>query len=356
MPVSDAHLLMFDAGVGPVDIARWMRHLDAAGADATRYRLGGIPLIVVEGGLPPPGSAGSAGLPAPMSVLPVGGGFRLGQRAVRPNGTVVSIGPTSVGDGDITVFAGPCAVESRGQLLDTADAVTGYGAAGLRGGAFKPRTAPYSFQGTKWAGLELLAEARARTGLPVLTEVVHPGHVARVYEVADAFQIGARNMQNFALLSEVGRTGLPVVLKRGFGATVDELLAASEYILAEGNDQVVLCERGIRTFERATRFTLDLPVVALLKQRTHLPVMVDPSHAVGIRTLIEPVALAAAAVGADALLIDVHVRPEEALCDADQALPPNEFGRLMNRLETLAMGLGRRLAVGRPLEHLGRGA
>jgi 3-deoxy-7-phosphoheptulonate synthase len=221
------------------------------------------------------------------------------------------------------VFAGPCAVETRTQLLDTAHAVAGYGAVGCAPARSSRGTLPYSFQGTRWAGLELLADAREQTGRPVLTEVVDPRHVERVAEVADALQIGARNMQNFALLSEVGRAGRPLVLKRGFGVTVDELLCASEYILAEGNDQVILCERGIRTFEQSTRFTLDLPAVALLKHRTHLPIMVDPSHAVGIRALIEPVTLAAAAVGADALLIDVHICPSEALCDPDQALTPN---------------------------------
>jgi 3-deoxy-7-phosphoheptulonate synthase len=334
-------LLLFDAEVEPSDLSRWIRHLDSTGIAATRHRLGAAPLIAADSCTLPPFSVD---LPAPIGVVRAGGAFQLGRRELRPAGTVVPIGPTIIGDGSIAVFAGPCAVENREQLLDTAEAVREHGAVGLRGGAFKPRTSPYSFQGTRWAGLDLLAEARTRTGLPILTEVVEPGHVERVAEVADGLQIGARNMQNFALLTEVGRTRRPVVLKRGFGATVEELLGAAEYILAEGNDQVVLCERGIRTFEPATRFTLDLSAVALLKQRTHLPVMVDPSHAVGIRELIGPVTLAAAAVGADALLIDVHVRPEEALCDGKQALRPDEFGRLMSRLETLAMGVRRTLA------------
>jgi 3-deoxy-7-phosphoheptulonate synthase len=269
------------------------------------------------------------------------GELRLAHRELVPSGTVVSIGPTTVGDGAVTVFAGPCAVESREQLMATATSVVRRGAAGLRAGAFKPRTSPYSFQGLRWAALELLAEARACTGLPVVTEVVDPAHVERLAEVTDALQVGARNMQNFSLLSEVGRAGKPVVLKRGFGATVEELLSASEYVLAGGNDQVVLCERGIRTFENATRFTLDLSSVALLKRRTHLPVMVDPSHASGIPELVEPLALGAVAVGADALLIDVHVQPERALCDGKQALRPAEFGRLMERLDGVAAGLGR---------------
>lgn len=271
-------------------------------------------------------------------------GFRLCRRELVPSGTVVSVGPAVVGDGSIAVFAGPCAVENRDQMLATATSVAQYGAVGLRGGAFKPRTSPYSFQGLKWEGLDLLAEARYRTGLPIVTEVVEPGHVERLAEVTDAFQVGARNMQNFSLLTEIGRSGMPVVLKRGFGNTVEEFLAASEYVLAEGNDQVILCERGIRTFESSTRFTLDLSSVALMKQRTHLPIMVDPSHAAGIPELVEPLTLGAVAVGADALIIDVHVTPEQALCDGKQALRPADFGHLMSRLQMLAMGLGRKLA------------
>lgn len=252
----------------------------------------------------------------------------------------MTIGSAVIGDGDVAVFAGPCAVENPGQMMSTAGAVARHGAVGLRGGAFKPRTTPYSFQGLKWAGLDLLVRAREETGLPILTEVVDPRHVERMAEVVDGFQIGTRNMQNFELLTEVGRSGMPAVLKRGFGCTVDELLTAAEYLLAEGNDQVVLCERGIRTFEGATRFTLDLSAVALLKRRTHLPVMVDPSHSLGIPDLIEPLTLAAVAAGADALLIDVHVQPEQALCDGKQALLPEDFARLMGRLEMLALGVG----------------
>ncbi|MGL5859162.1 MAG: 3-deoxy-7-phosphoheptulonate synthase, partial [Angustibacter sp.] len=199
-------------------------------------------------------------------------------------------------------------------------------------------------QGLKWDGLDLLAQARERTGLPILTEVLDPRHVERVAAVADGLQIGARNMQNFELLTEAGRSGLPVVLKRGFGCTVDEVLAAAEYVLVQGNDQVILCERGIRTFEHATRFTLDISAVALMKQRSHLPVMVDPSHSVGIPSLVEPVSLAAVAAGADALLIDVHVAPEQALCDGKQALLPDDFSTLMGKLELMAMGLSRKMA------------
>jgi 3-deoxy-7-phosphoheptulonate synthase len=282
-------------------------------------------------------------LPPPAAVVRTTGDFRLGRRELRPEGTVVSIGPAEIGDGSIAVFAGPCAVEGREQMLASAAVVKQHGAVGLRGGAFKPRTSPYSFQGMRWDGLGLLEEARSHTGLPVLTEVVDPRHVERVAAVADGLQIGARNMQNFELLREVGGAGRPVILKRGFGCTVDETLAAAEYILAQGNDQVVLCERGVRTFENATRFTVDIAAVALMKQRSHLPVMVDPSHSVGIPSLVGPVALAAVAAGADALLIDVHTDPEQALCDGNQALLPAEFHAVMCRLELLAMGLGRKM-------------
>jgi 3-deoxy-7-phosphoheptulonate synthase len=272
------------------------------------------------------------------------GQLQLCRRDRHPADTVVSVGGALVGDGGIAVFAGPCAVESREQVLATAAAVARHGAVGLRGGAFKPRTSRYSFQGLGWAGLELLAEARSCTGLPIVTEVVEPAHVERVAEVADALQVGARNMQNFALLTEAGRSGRPVVLKRGFGATVEELLAASEYVLDEGNDQIVLCERGIRTFESSTRFTLDLSSVALMKRWTHLPVMVDPSHALGVPELVEPLALGAVAAGADALMIDVHVAPANARCDGKQALLPAQFARLMSRLEMLGIGIGRKVS------------
>jgi 3-deoxy-7-phosphoheptulonate synthase len=256
----------------------------------------------------------------------------------------VSFGPTTIGDGSVAVIAGPCAVESSEQMLATAAVVAEHGAVGLRGGVFKPRTSPHSFQGLGWDGLAQLVEARERTGLPVITEVVEPEHVKRLAEVVDGLQIGARNMQNFALLTAAGQSGLPVVLKRGFGCTVEEALAAAEYLLLEGNDQVVLCERGIRTFEPSARFTLDLTAVALWKQRTHLPVMVDPSHSAGMPELVEPLSLAAVAAGADALLIDVHVQPEQALCDGNQALRPEQFAAVMGRLAALSAGLDRRLS------------
>jgi 3-deoxy-7-phosphoheptulonate synthase len=336
-------LYVFNSAVQSTQINEWMAHFESSGIDRRMHWIGATPVIVAahtEGTV-----AGQPHLCQPDAVVRSTGGLRFGHRDLRPTGTVVSIGPATVGDGGIAVFAGPCAVESREQVDEIAAAVARYGAVGLRGGAFKPRTSPYSFQGLRWAGLDMLAETRRAVGLPVVTEVVDVRHVERIAKVADALQVGARNMQNFELLKEVGLVGVPVVLKRGFGATVEEFLAAAEYVLAAGNDQVVLCERGIRTFEPATRFTLDISAVALLKQLTHLPVMVDPSHSTGIPSLVEPVALAAVAAGADALLIDVHTRPEQALCDGNQAILPAVFGDLMARLEMLGLGLGRQMAA-----------
>jgi 3-deoxy-7-phosphoheptulonate synthase len=335
--MTDQLLLAFRRDTGEAGLTAWAGHFATAGVHTTIQTLSAHTVLVVDDADAPLPDR----LPPPAAVVRTGGGYRLARRALVPSGTTILIGRTVVGDGGIAVFAGPCAVESETQLLSSAAAVAAHGAVGLRGGAFKPRTSPYAFHGLAWTGLEMLAAARAATGLPIVTEVVDPRHVARVAETADALQIGARNMQNFSLLTEAGRSGMPVVLKRGFGTTVDELLSASEYLLCEGNDQVVLCERGVRTFEPATRFTLDLSAVALLKQRTHLPVIVDPSHSSGLPSLVEPLSLAAVAAGADALLIDVHADPERALCDGGQAILPDAFGRLMERLSALAIGLGR---------------
>ncbi|MEU4252236.1 3-deoxy-7-phosphoheptulonate synthase [Amycolatopsis sp. NPDC026612] len=344
MAVTDEDfLLVFDETVTRAGVDGWLRHLESAGVPTQMYRLGAGHVLPVSGADGDGLLAAAPDLPRPTRRVPRGGEAWLGRREIRPGGTAVSLGPATIGDGSVAVIAGPCAVETSEQMLATAELVAEHGAVGLRGGAFKPRTSPHAFQGLGFTGLELLAEARAKTGLPFVTEVVDPEHVKRLAEVVDGFQIGARNMQNFALLSAVGQSGLPVVLKRGFGCTVEETLAAGEYLLLEGNDQVVLCERGIRTFEPSSRFTLDLTAVALWKQRTHLPVIVDPSHSGGRPELVEPLSLAAVAAGADALLIDVHVRPEEALCDAKQALRPEQFAGLMSRLAGVAAGLGRSL-------------
>ena len=249
--------------------------------------------------------------------------------------TVITVGDLEIGR-DFAVMAGPCSVESEHQTLETARAVKAAGADMLRGGAFKPRTSPYSFQGLGLEGLKILARAREETELPIITEVTDPRDVSWVAEFADVLQIGTRNMQNFSLLKEVGQAGRPVLLKRGMYSTLEEWLNCAEYILSEGNPDVILCERGIRTFESYTRNTLDLSAVPAIKELTHLPIVIDPTHSTGRLSLIEPMSLAAVAAGADGLLIEVHYRPEEALCDADQALTPDMFQRLMQRLRPLS--------------------
>jgi 3-deoxy-7-phosphoheptulonate synthase len=336
-------LLLFDPDTDQADLDGWSRHFAAIDVPAVEQRLGTTPVLVVSGpgvALPPPGL-----LPEPIGTVRSSGEFRLSDRELRPAGTVVSIGGIQIGDNSIAVFAGPCAVADPAHLLATAEMAADNGAVALPDTTFQPVAARQSAQALRWAAIDLLAEARELTGLPVLAEVTDRKDVQRLARLVDGFQIGTHDMQNFALLAEVGATGLPVVLRRGFGCTVDEILAAGEHVLAEGNDQLILCERGIRTFDHATRFTLDLSAVALLKQRTHLPVLVDPSHAVAVRSLIQPMTLGAAAVGADALLIDVHVRPDELLCEGDRALKPSEFTGLMTKLSLLAVGLGRQLAT-----------
>jgi 3-deoxy-7-phosphoheptulonate synthase len=251
--------------------------------------------------------------------------------------------PTIVGNNHFVVMAGPCSVESREQILLSAELVKAAGAKILRGGAFKPRTSPYSFQGLEEEGLKLLAEARDKTGLKVITEVITPGDVSLVADYADILQIGARNMQNFALLKEVGKARRPVMLKRGMSSTLKELLMSAEYVLSQGNYEVMLCERGIRTFEEYTRNTCDLSAVPALKEMSHLPVIVDPSHGTGVRSLVIPIAKAAVAVGADGLIVEVHPNPEEAFSDGAQSLLPDQFREMMDWVRKLTVLEGRQL-------------
>jgi 3-deoxy-7-phosphoheptulonate synthase len=255
--------------------------------------------------------------------------------------SVLEIGGRKVGGEHFALIAGPCTVESRDQLLTTAHSVNAGGATMLRGGAYKPRTSPYAFQGLGTEGLRLLAEAKAQTGLPIVTELMDARDLEPVLEVADVVQIGARNMQNYALLSEVGRSGCPALIKRGLSSTLEELLMSAEYVLKEGNENVILCERGIRTFETAYRFTLDLTAVPVLKELSHLPVVVDPSHAPGRRDLVEPLSLAAAAVGADGIIVEVHPAPEEAICDGPQQLRTEDFARYAQKVEAAAAFAGK---------------
>jgi 3-deoxy-7-phosphoheptulonate synthase len=258
---------------------------------------------------------------------------------------VLEIEGRRIGGEHFAIIAGPCAVESREQTLETARAVHDAGATLFRGGAYKPRTSPYAFQGLGQEGLRLLAEAKLETGLPIVTEVMDARDIEAVLEVADVLQIGARNMQNYSLLAEVGRSGCPVLLKRGLSSTLDELLMAAEYVLNGGNDAVMLCERGIRTFETSYRFTLDLMAVPVLKERTHLPVIVDPSHAAGRRELVMPLSLAAAAAGADGIIVEVHPRPEEAICDGPQSLVADEFAAFVERVHAAAAVAGKAISM-----------
>jgi len=275
--------------------------------------------------------------------LPILKPFKLASRDFKMEPTVVEVNGVAIGGGRLAVIAGPCSVEGREMLLDTAQKVKEAGAALLRGGAFKPRTSPYSFQGLGEEGLRYLAEVREITGLPVVTELMDPRDAELVMKYADVVQIGARNMQNFRLLKEVGVHRKPVLLKRGMSSTIKELLMSAEYIMSEGNYNIVLCERGIRTFEEYTRNTLDLSAVPSLKQLSHLPVIVDPSHGAGKWDLVSPLALAAVAVGADGIMVEVHPHPEVALSDGPQALMPDRFHALMNQIRALAPIVGRAL-------------
>jgi 3-deoxy-7-phosphoheptulonate synthase len=276
-------------------------------------------------------------------LIQVGKPYKMVARALHPQPTTVKVGPAAVGRETFTIIAGPCAVESEGQALAAARGAKAAGATILRGGAYKPRTSPYSFQGLGERGLEILARCREDTGLPVVTEVMEPRDVELVASWADALQVGTRNMQNFALLREVGATSKPVLLKRGFSATVEEWLMAAEYVAQRGNSEIILCERGIRTFETATRNTLDLGGMVVAQQESHLPVIVDPSHAMGHRELVAPMARAAIAAGADGVMVDVHHDPGEALCDGPQALTPADLLELSKDLNALAFALGRQL-------------
>ena len=281
------------------------------------------------------------GYPGVEQVLPILKPYKLVSREISPDPTVIEVRGRRIGDGYFGFIAGPCTVENREQTLQTARAVNDAGVTMLRGGAFKPRTSPYTFQGLGLEGLKILEEAREETGLPLVTELMDPRHVDAVVDAADVIQIGARNMQNFSLLSEVGRARKPVLLKRGISASIEELLMAAEYVVREGNAEVILCERGIKTFETATRFTLDIGAIPVLKQETHLPVIVDPSHPAGRRDLVLPLARAAVAAGADGIIVETHPRPEEALSDGPQQIPTAEFPEFAAEIRALASLMGR---------------
>ena len=280
-------------------------------------------------------------LPGVASVTRVMKPYKLASREFDTVDSIVSVDGVEIGGKRVVVIAGPCTVENEAQLMEAASVAKEEGAVMLRGGAFKPRTSPFSFQGLGEAGLELLAKAREKVGLPVVTEVIDPQHVSPVAKHADMLQIGARNMQNYTLLTEVGKSKCPALLKRGLSATVTEWLTAADYLLSQGHDQVVLCERGIRTFEDSVRFSLDISSIPVVKMASHLPVIVDPSHAAGHYALVPAIAKAAVAAGADGLIIEIHPNPKEALVDGLQALTPSDFSRLMKELKAIAESVGR---------------
>ena len=296
-------------------------------------------------------------LPGVDRVLPISRPYKLTSREFKPANTIIPVNGINAGSSQVLLIAGPCSVESRSQLLETAHAVREAGAHALRGGAFKPRTSPYSFQGMGEEGLQILAEAREQTGMPIVTEVMSPGQLPLVAEYADVLQVGARNMQNYALLHAVGESQKPTLLKRGLSATVDELLMAAEYILSHGNRQVMLCERGIRTYETSTRNTTDINAIPVLKSLTHLPVILDPSHSTGHWNYVAAIARAGIAAGADGLIVEVHCNPTEALSDGGQSLKPKRYAELVCQVRAVAEAVGRSIedlpsCVDSPIEQI----
>jgi 3-deoxy-7-phosphoheptulonate synthase len=319
------------------DQQKVIRHLQERGYQTHLLAGGGDVVIGANGRAIVAGLADEvAALPGVGAVNQSARPYMLAQRAARPNGTVVRVGDVEIGSDTPVVMAGPCVIESMDGMIEAAQAVKAAGAVMLRGGAFKPRTSPYSFQGLGEEGLQILAMARDLTGLPVVTEVMEPEQVDLVAAYADMLQIGSRNMSNFPLLRRAAAAGKPILLKRGFSSTIEEWLMSAEYVLAGGNDRVVLCERGIRSFDTSTRFTLDLNAVPLVRQLTHLPVVVDPSHGTGRRELVEPMALAGIASGAHGLILEVHPDPDAALCDAQQSIHPDVLERIVELTHAFA--------------------
>src|ERR687894_571500 len=339
-------MIVMKEGATEAQISAVVRRVEAVGASAHLSRGEFVTVIGAIGDREHVANLGLEGADGVDHLVPILKPYKLASSQFKKGDrSVLDIGGRKIGGPHFMTIAGPCTVESREQLLDAAHAVNDAGAQLLRGGAYKPRTSPYSFQGLAEAGLRLLAEAKRETGMPIVTEVMDARDLDAVLEVADVIQLGARNMQNYTLLTELGRAGRPVLLKRGLSSTLEELLMASEYILKEGNEAVMLCERGIRTFETAYRFTLDLMAVPVLKELTHQPVVVDPSHAAGRRDLVESMSMAAAAAGADGLIVEVHPAPAHAVGDGPQQLRASEFADSLARVEGVAEGAGKVPAV-----------
>ena len=338
-------MIVMKEGATEEQIDAVVKRVEAVGCSAHLSRGELLTVIGAIGERDRVSSLGSEGAPGVDHLVPILKPYKLASAQFRKGErTVIEIDGRKLGGEHFGLIAGPCTVESREQTLEVARVVAENGASMLRGGAYKPRTSPYSFQGLGVEGLRLLQEAKEETGLPIVTEVMDARDLGDVAEVADVIQIGARNMQNYPLLAEVGRTGTPVLLKRGLAATLDELLMAAEYVLKEGNPNVMLCERGIRTHETAYRFTLDLLAVPALKELTHLPVVIDPSHAAGRRDWVQPMSLAAAAAGADGIMVEVHNEPDEAICDGPQAIPTERFAEYAEQLRQVVEVAGKQQA------------
>ena len=336
-------MIVMEEGATSEDVQRILELLETAGARGHVSNGDVVTVIGVMGERDVVAGLPLEAYPGVAQVLPILRPYKLVSREFRHTDTVITVGGTSIGGGHVALIAGPCSVESREQLLEAAVVAKQAGATMLRGGAYKPRTSPYAFQGLGEEGLEILAEARELTGLPIVTELMDPRQLEPVAKYSDIIQIGARNMQNFQLLSAVGEVDRPILLKRGLAATIEELLMAAEYIVKEGNDNVILCERGIRTFETATRNTLDISAIPIIKQRSHLPVVVDPSHAAGKVDLVEPLSLAAVVAGADGLMIEMHPTPETALSDGAQSLDPAQFAKVAARIKDVIAWAGKTL-------------
>jgi 3-deoxy-7-phosphoheptulonate synthase len=339
-------MIVMKEGATKAEIDAVVKRVESVGAHAHISAGELVTVIGAIGDREHVANLGLEGAPGVDHLVPILKPYKLASLQYRRDErTVLEIDGRRIGGDHFATIAGPCTVESREVLLETARTVRDAGAQFLRGGAYKPRTSPYSFQGLGEAGLRLLAEAKAETGLPIVTELLDVRDLEPVLEVADVVQLGARNMQNYTLLTEVGRAGKPVLLKRGLSATLEELLMAAEYVLKEGNEQVMLCERGIRTYEPSYRFTLDLMAVPVLRELTHLPIVIDPSHAAGKRSLVEPLSLAAAAAGADGIIVEIHPSPEEAVCDGPQALYADDFAAYLRKLEAAAELAGKQFTA-----------
>jgi len=339
-------MIVMKEGASEAEIAAVVKRVESVGAHAHVSTGELVTVIGAIGDREHVANLGLEGAPGVDHLVPILKPYKLASlQYKREQRTVLEIDGRRMGGEHFATIAGPCTVESREVLLEAARTVKEAGAQFLRGGAYKPRTSPYSFQGLGEAGLRLLAEAKAETGLPIVTELMDVRDLEPVLEVADVVQLGARNMQNYTLLTEVGRAGKPVLLKRGLSATLEELLMAAEYMLKEGNEQVMLCERGIRTYEPSYRFTLDLMAVPVLRELTHLPIVIDPSHAAGKRSLVEPLSLAAAAAGADGIIVEVHPCPDDAVCDGPQALYADDFATYLRKLEAAAELAGKQFST-----------